>query len=79
MRQTLCAIWNYLCNLKSVKKKKKKKKQKKNKKFKKKKKKKKKKKNDEEVLLLITIFHLCCSRPLNCTNGTKLRKASHEV
>ena len=60
MRQTLCAIWNYLCNLKSVKKKKK-------------------KKNDEEVLLLITIFHLCCSRPLNCTNGTKLRKASHEV
>ena len=26
MRQTLCAIWNYLCNLKSVKKKKKKKK-----------------------------------------------------
>ena len=59
MRQTLCAIWNYLCNLKSVKKKQ--------------------KKNDEEVLLLITIFHLCCSRPLNCTNGTKLRKASHEV
>ena len=62
MRQTLCAIWNYLYNLKSVKKKKKKKK----------------KKNDEEVLLL-TIFHLCFSRSLNCTNDTKLRKASHEV
>ena len=62
MRQTLCAIWNYLCNLKSVKKKKKKK-----------------KKNDEEVLLFITIFHLCCPRSLNYTNGTKLRKASHEV
>ena len=30
------------------------------------------------LLLKVTLFHGCFSRYLNCTNGTKSRKASHE-
>ena len=36
----------------------------------------------EGVLLLVlkvTLLHGCFSRFLNCTNGTKLRKASHMI
>ena len=29
------------------------------------------------TLLKVTLLHGCYSRFLNCTNGTKLRKASH--
>ena len=30
-----------------------------------------------ETLLKLTLLHECFSRFLNCTNGTKTRKASH--
>ena len=30
-----------------------------------------------QALLKVTLIHECFSRFLNCTNGTKLRKASH--
>ena len=30
-----------------------------------------------ESLLKVTLFHVCFSRFLNCTNGTKSRNASH--
>ena len=29
------------------------------------------------LLLKVSVLHGCCSRFLNCANGTKLRKASH--
>ena len=31
------------------------------------------------LVLKVTLLHGCFSRFLNCTNGTKLRKASHMI